>query len=948
MSSANGTAAQVVPIGKAGYHRDPVSHEIGHWPRVFTTEGVNPFDTVEWRLADAEIRRSDGTVVFFQKDVEVPAWWTQNNIDVVADKYFRVINGVRENSIKQVFTRVCSLIRKWAEEQNYFNTPQDAQVFEEELIFALLHQYGAFNSPVWFNLGVPGRKQAASACFISSVEDTLEDIMDFQKTEAIIFRGGSGSGANLSKLRSSYEKISSGSYTSGPLSWMEGLDAYAKAMKSGGATRNAAKMAVLDMDHPDILETRDKRPGFIRCKAAEEKLAHDLVNIGYSAAYDDPNGAYKRIRFQAANHSVSVPDSFMQAMLDDSTWQTKDRKSNKPIHTYKARDLWREVADAAWICGDPGVQFTDNINKWHTTPKSGRIRASNPCSEFLHVDNTACNLCALNLTKFFDGRKFVFDRFRQSSRLFSTSQMAIVAKADYPTDEIAKNSHKLRPIGTNYGDLGALIMKLGYSYDSDEGRAVAASMASLMTGLVYVNSAKLAARVGAFADFEKNREDMLRVMRMHQTNDESITKRWQLASHPLGSDVVSTSAEVWREVIALGEKFGYNVSQATLQAPLGTISFLMGMSTTGIEPAFSLVSYKSLVGGGSMKLVNSGVRDALVGLGYAEDQIDSICKHIEDKDYIEDAPGLKSDHLPIFDCAMPVLESPSKRYLSPMAHIKMMAAIQPLITCAMSKTVNLPAEVTVDEIAKIYEESWRLGLKCIALYRDGCKASQPLSTTKEDTKVSTVLENHVVHAVKTGAYREKLPADIKSWRHKFEIDDHKGYIIVGEYADGRPGEVFLKLGKPGSTISGLIDGFTQLLSVSLQYGVPLSKLIQSFIDTRFEPAGMTQNPNIRFTKSLYDYLFKLLDVHYYNGEFSGLSERLKEIRLSESPAANVTDVREGISKEPDSGSFLVVPEAKETPHKNLGGPPCSRCGSITQRNGSCYLCTSCGTTTGCS
>ncbi len=954
MSSASVVSAQVVPIkggrGDTSSEQARIAREAGHWPRVFTKDGVHPFEEVEWRKADAEIRDADGKVVFYQKDIEVPAWWTQNNINVVADKYFRVINGVKETSVKQIFSRVCSTMRRWAEEQKYFNTDKDAQIFEEELCYALLHQYGAFNSPVWFNLGITGRAQMASACFIQDVNDSIEGIMKYQSAEMNIFRSGSGSGANISKLRSSYEKISSGSYTSGPLSWMEGLDAYAKAMKSGGATRNAAKMVVLDMDHPDVLATRDGRPGFIRCKAEEEGLAHKLVDAGYSVEYDDPNGAYKRIRYQAANHSVSVPDSFMQAMLDDGSWETKERRSGKIVHRYKARDLWNEIAQAAWTCGDPGVQYTDAINRWHTTPKTGPIRASNPCSEFLHVDNTACNLCAINLTKFFDGRKFVRTRFEQSVRLFSTAQMAIIDKADYPTDEIAANSRKLRPIGTNYGDLGALLMKLGYGYDSNEGRAVAAQMASLMTGMVYVTAAKLAARVGAFPDFDLNREDMLRVMKMHQEADANIMKRWQIESSPTNDDVISTSAEVWREAVSLGEKYGYSVSQASLQAPLGTISFLMGMSTTGIEPAFSLVSYKKMVGGGSMRLVNAGVRDALVGLGYAEDQIDAICKSLEEKGTIEGATGLKPDHMSVFDCAMPSV--PGGRYLSPMAHIKMMAAIQPLITCAMSKTVNLPKEITADEIAKIYEESWRLGLKCIALYRDGCKASQPLSTKKEtelklpEEKVQTPTpEQLVAEARASGARREKLPAEINSWRHKFEIDGYKGYVVVGEYPDGRPGEVFLKLGKPGSTISGLIDGFTQLMSIALQYGVPLPKLIQSFVDTRFEPAGITQNRHIRIAKSLYDYLFKVLDVRYYRGEYSGLKDKLDAMKASEPPV--ISDVREGMSKEPLSSVSLAVPSDIQ-PKKSLDAPACARCGNITQRNGSCYLCVSCGQTTGCS
>ncbi len=956
-ASVNVNLASVVSLTKRA--TEAVATDAGTWNRMFTTEGVHPFDEVEWKLVDAEIRKPDGTVVFSMQGIEVPVWWNQNTINVVADKYFRVINGVRETSVKQMFTRVSGALRKWASEQNFFNTDKDAEVYEEELLYALVHQYGAFNSPVWFNLGVPGRRQAASACFISSVEDTVEGIFDYQVAEAAIFRGGSGSGANLSDLRSSYERISAGSYTCGPISWMRGLNEYAGAFKSGGATRNAAKMVVLDMDHPDILETKDKRPGFIRCKSVEEKLAHDLVKIGYSVDYDDPNGAYKRVQYQNANHSVSIPDSFMQAVIDDGTWQTRERKTGKVVHTYKARDVWKEIAEAAWVCGDPGIQYADTINKWHTTPKSGRIRSSNPCSEFLHVDDTACNLCAVNLTKFFDGRQFVFDRFAQAVRLFSVSQMAIVSKADYPTDKITSGSHRLRPIGTNYGDLGALLMKLGYGYDSDEGRAVAGRMASFMTGLVYLNAAKVAARVGAFPEFDKNRDDMMHVMRMHQEADRDVLKRWNQTKDPLGDDVVSKSAEVWKEVIALGEKYGYNVSQATLQAPLGTISFLMGMSTTGIEPAFSLVSYKKLVGGGTMKIVNSGVRDALVGLDYAQDQVDAICKHIEDTDSIEGAPGLRPEHLSIFDCAMPA--GPSQRYLTPMAHVKMMAAIQPLITCAQSKTVNLPSSVTREEIADIYQESWRLGLKCVALYRDGCKASQPLATKSTAEAQGSVKKAEdpepireqlaiprpaPVPRVEHVAQREKMPDDVRSWRHKFVIEGYKGYIVVGEYPDGRPGEIFLKLGKPGSTISGLVDAFTQMMSIGLQYGIPLPKLIASFIDTRFEPAGMTNNKDIRFAKSIFDYLFKVLDVRYYGGEHSGLKERLEKSR--ESSPSDMTDVQEGISRD----SHSVVPVEPGAPKSNpkvaFGGPPCPRCGSLTQRNGACHLCPSCGTTTGCS
>jgi len=953
MSGINGISNQVLSLVKS--QDQDIAQEAGHWPRVFTKEGVHPFDEIEWKTTDAEIKSSKGEIVFEQRNIEVPAWWNQNTTNIVADKYFRIIDGVRENSVKQIFLRISKKIREWGSEQNFFNSEHDAEIFEHELIYALVHQYGAFNSPVWFNLGVPGVPQQASACFISGVDDSLEDIMKFQKAEIDIFRGGSGSGANFSKLRSSYEKIERGSYTSGPLAFMRGFDQFAGAMKSGGGTRSAAKMSVLDIDHPDILETRDGRPGFIKCKSEEEKLAHALVKIGYSVNYDDPNGAYKRVMYQNANNSVSIPDAFMQAVIDDSNWYTRERKTGKVVHTYKARELWKEIAEAAWTCGDPGLQFHDSINKWHTIPKTGEILASNPCSEYLNVDNTACNLCAINLTKFFDDRKFNYKRFRQSVKLFSTSQMIMVDMASYPTEEITKNSKKLRPIGTNFGDLGALLMKLGYGYDSDEGRAIAARLSSLMTGIVYETGAKLAARLGAFQDFEINKKEMLNVMDMHQEADQDILKRWNLKKDPIGDDVISTSTQIWKEVAKLGEKFGFYNCQASVQAPLGTISFLMSMSTTGVEPAYSLVSYKKLVGGGSMKIVNSGVRDALESFGYSEDEVNSICRYIEIHDCIDGALDLKSEHLNVFDCAAP--SGHSTRFLTPMAHLKMMAAIQPLITCAISKTVNLPSSATVDDIADIYLESWRLGIKAVALYRDGCKASQPLATKSTATsqgsiesetkapEASTtepikVIEKIIAEAPRS--LREKLPVDVKGSRHKFYIDGYKGYIQVNEYPDGRPGEVFFKLGKPGSTISGLIDSFTQLLSIALQYGIPLDKLISCFVDTRFEPAGMTNNPQIRFTTSLYDYLFKYLSIKYDIGEYAStknISDKSHE------------DVKFGISKESDSAvgplpTTFNMPE--EPAKKQISTPPCMRCGGISQRSGSCYICTTCGTSSGCS
>lgn len=901
---------------------DKSGSEAGRWARFFTQEGSHPFDLIEWKIVDARIIKSDGSVAFEQKGVEVPKWWSDTTIGIVADKYFRVVNGQKESSVKQIIKRVASTIREWADKQSYFNTDADAEVFEDELCHVLLHQYGAFNSPVWFNIGVPGRKQVASACFISNVQDNLDDIMEFQKSEVKIFAGGSGSGANLSNLRSSYERLSSGAFTSGPLAWMKGLDRYADAMKSGGSTRNAAKIIVMDTDHPDILETRDGRPGFIRCKSNAEKIAHDLAKIGYSSNYDDPNSVYKIVPYQNANHSVSISDDFMRAVESDGDWSTLERTTGKVVETYKARYLWDEIADAAWVCGDPGIQFTDTINDWHTTPKSGRIRSSNPCAEFLNQDNTACNLAAMDIAKLFDGKKLSIKRMQHVVRVLVTAQNAIIQLAEYPTDEIGKNSKKLRPIGLNYGNLGSLIMRLGYGYDSDEGRAVAARTASLMTAFAYLTSAKLASKIGPFSDFEKNRDDMFRVMSKHADADADICSRWNLDEDPLGSDVQSKSSAVWKEVIELGKKHGYSISQATLQAPLGTLSFLMEMDTTGVEPIFSLVSYKSLVGGGVLKLVCSSVNSALSNLGYSDSEVDSICKHIEANDSIDGAPGFDMQHISVFDGAMP--SGSSNRCLSPMAHVKMLAAIQPLITCAISKTVNLPKSASPEDIADIYMSAWKLGVKCIALYRDQCKVSQPLVTKTKQKDQNTE------KALAPVGHRRRLPSDVVGRRHRFEIGGSKGYLIMNEYNDGTLGEVFLKLGKTGSTVAGLIDGFTQLLSLALQYGVPLDKMIRSFVFTKFDPAGYTNNPQIRFTDSLYDYMFKCLDIHYFGGQNSGMSDRVS------------TGASEEESEEAHISS-IPPPTAV-----SMSAPICPYCGSITRRSGTCHMCPTCGTSTGCS
>ena len=910
----------VISRARRESQRSQEAQEAGRWQRVLSTAGVHPFDTVKWRTTDAVITKPNGSIAFEQRGVEVPEFWSQQTVNIVADKFFRMVNGVRENSARQMFTRVVNVLVLWADDQQYFSSIADREVYRDELLTLLLLQYGAFNSPVWFNLGVPGRRQAASACFISSVEDNLDAILDFQKAEVRIFAGGSGSGFNVSSLRSSWETIEAGAYTSGPLSWMEAGDKFAKAMKSGGGTRNAAKMVVMDAGHPDILKTRDGRPGFVPCKAVEEKRAHRLIAAGDPSGYDDPNSAYKWVSFQNANHSVRANDEFMTSVKRDLDWPLKDRHGNW-VATHRAREIWDAISEAAWVCGDPGMQFETTINSWHTTPVTGPIRASNPCSEFLHCDDTACNLAALNLVKFFDlsnSGKAVFEavKYQHCVRVLTTAQSAIIAKAAYPTAKIEINSHALRPIGLNYGNLGALLMQLGLAYDSDAGRNVAARLASLMTAGAYLTSARIAARTSPFSEFAKNREPMLAIMQKHREADALIT-----------DDRFADSGELWNEAIRMGERHGYNISQATLQAPLGTISFLMGMDTTGIEPAYALIAYKTMVGGGAEKLVCGSVKAGLRALGYPNDDTGRICDHLTATGTMVGS-GLDVKHLPVFDTAA---ES-GGRCISPDGHMLMMAAIQPLITCAQSKTVNLPNSVTPKEIGDIYMRAWELGIKCIALYRDGCKASQPMSTKKEETlekpmdhaalKVSDLPDHEFAASIPIPptSKRRRMPIDCNGKRHRFDIAGHKGYIMVNEYDDGTPGEVFMELGKEGSTMSGLVDGFTKLLSLALQYGLPLEKLVSGFAGMRFEPCGITDNSAIRNTSSIFDYLVRLMAQRYLTGDGQPHAPTMVEMKKTAVVGARV----------------------------DVDAPPCSSCGSMTQRNGRCYVCITCGTSSGCS
>jgi len=716
---------------KSGINIMPSRNGLGSIKRVFTDEGVDPYDTIKWKIVTAHTLDNNGKTKVDIENVEVPEFWSESTINTIVPKYFRMINGVQEKSLKSVVDRVVNTIVDWCDEQDYFSDSNDKDVYSDEMKYAIVHQYGAFNSPVWFNLGVPGRKQTVSACFISEVEDSLESIMEFQANELRIFAAGSGSGVNISSVRSSYEKLSSGSYVSGPMSWMKMNDMGAAAMKSGGSTRNAAKMVIMNIDHPDIIETMDGRPGFIRAKAVEEQRARDLASIGYSANFSDPNSVQKSVAYQNANFSVSITDEFMKAAKNRKWFATHAVTTGETVKMYDAKEMMREIAKATWECGDPGVQFYDTINSWHTTPKNGPIVSSNPCSEFLHVNNTACNLCALNLVKFLnDDNSFKFDEFEQAVKIFTMAQNAFVDKANYPTREISYNSSKLRPIGLNFGNLGAFVMKLGYGYDSDEARGIAAALASLMTGSAYLNSALMARELGAFHYYYSNSDDMLRVIRQHKQASDNIENKYGKIA--LGSQFKGRLDEIWNKVLNYGSTYGFYNSQVTLQAPLGTLSFFMGLETSGIEPAYSLAIKKDMIDGTDAIILVKSVRPALRSLGYKE-EIEGIMDYFAKSGTLEGAPGLKKEHEKVFDCAMP--SGTGKRFLSPMSHIKMMAAIQPLISGAQSKTVNVPESATVEDIEDIYMKAWELGIKCVAIYRDGSKVSQVLGNKEKEKPV---------------------------------------------------------------------------------------------------------------------------------------------------------------------------------------------------------------------
>ncbi len=895
--------------------------------RRFTRAGQDPLETVDWELRTAGITGEDGKVVFEQKDCEIPKAWSQLATNVVVSKYFRGLmnSPQRETSVRQVIGRVADTFGRWGREGGYFASDEDASAFRDELVYLLLHQYGSFNSPVWFNIGVKGAHQQASACFINSVHDNMESIMELAATEARLFKGGSGAGSNLSRIRSSKEHLSGGGIASGPVSFMRGWDAFAGAIKSGGTTRRAAKMVILNADHPDIEE-------FIVAKAIEEKKAWALIEAGYNGGFNMPGGAYDSVDFQNANHSVRASDEFMRAADNNAEWSTRAVTSGEIIEKKNAREMLHAIAEATHICGDPGMQYDTTINDWHTSANTDRIYASNPCSEFLYLDDTACNLASMNLMKFRQSNgEFDSELFVHASEVFITAQEIIVSNASYPTEKIAKNSEKFRPLGLGYANLGALLMAQGTAYDSDEGRALAGAITAIMTGAAYRQSAKIAANIGTFEGYAANREPMLRVIGKHRDAVAKIPR----ATVPV--DTLNTAQRVWDEALVLGQKHGFRNAQATVLAPTGTIAFMMDCDTTGIEPDIALVKYKKLVGGGLLKIVNQTVPEALQKLGYSSTQSDAIIDYIDKNDTIEGAPGLKDEHLPVFDCAFKAQNG--TRSIQYMGHIRMMSAAQPFISGAISKTVNVPSEASVDDIMQAYLESWKLGLKAVAIYRDGSKRTQPLSTTT-DAKIAEAKE-----AAKDAprALRRKLPDERHSITHKFSIAGQEGYFTVGLYEDGSPGEIFIKMSKEGSTISGLMDSFAVAISMCLQYGVPLRVLVNKFSHSRFEPSGYTTNKEIPIAKSLMDYIFRWFDLRFHPNGSNG--------HLGREAHASSTGTLTSASAQP---SLMAAPEKSHDSHEHGHGfqtqsdaPPCTECGTLMIRAGACYKCPNCGTTSGC-
>ncbi len=991
--------------------------------RYFTQPDISPYDALEWELRTAQITDAEGNVIFEQKDVEVPKDWSMTATNIAASKYLHGRPGTseRETGVRQLVSRVAETIREWGMAGGYFRSNEDAAAFHDELCHILLRQMAAFNSPVWFNVGcdriepsadasnwhwnpltqnvefAPSgyRNPQCSACFINSVKDSMDSIMNLAKTEAMLFKWGSGTGTNLSPLRGSHETLSGGGTASGPLSFMRGFDAFAGVIKSGGKTRRAAKMVILNIDHPDV-------PEFIDCKAREESKAHALVRQGYDGSTPDSE-AYSSIFFQNANNSVRVTDEFMLAVERDADFTTRNVQDSTPHKTYKARDLLRRIAEATWHCGDPGMQFDTTVNRWHTSKNTARINASNPCSEYMFLDDSACNLSSLNLMKFAPNGTFDIEAYRYAVDIMITAQEILVDFSGYPTESIARNSHDYRPLGLGYANLGALLMASGLPYDSEAGRDYAACVTAIMCGEAYLQSARIAEFCpslepaadktksafaidhrlstidgvgGAAPGFYLNREAFLDVIRMHRASVNSIGSSSSVS--PVAKSLVDASKQCWDEALSHGEKFGYRNSQVTVLAPTGTIGFLMDCDTTGIEPDLALVKFKKLVGGGLIKIVNNTVPAALFKLGYAPEQVSAIVSYIDATGTIEGAPHIKDEHLAVFDCSF----KPSKgtRSIHYMGHLRMMAATQPFISGAISKTVNLPEAATVEEIAEVYIQAWKLGLKAVAIYRDGCKKSQPMVVKgdKEDgarspsnAAPSPVSSNATSNAPSPEhpiderdadgpplAHRHRLQLERASLTHKFNIAGHEGYITVGVYPSGQPGEIFITMAKEGSTVSGLMDSFALAISMALQHGVPLKLLCEKFKHTRFEPSGWTGNENIGYATSVMDYIFRWLEQKFVTGQqqllFPGMrpapheQPALPENGVAQAPSpAGSSSLETRNQKLETRGSAHPGDMLKEL--VDIGdAPTCSFCGSIMTRNGSCFRCQSCGSTSGCS
>ncbi len=933
--------------------------------RMFTEPGTKAYDALNWASRDSVIMNPmTGKPVFEQLGLEFPEGWSQNAINIVAQKYFTGTPGTeeRESSLRDLVNRVADTVVRQGMQEGYFETEAEAEDYREELKYVLATQRAAFNSPVWFNIGAPERAQQASACFILGVQDTMDSILNWYVEEGMIFKGGSGSGINLSAIRSSVEPLSkSGGTASGPLSFMRGADASAGAIKSGGKTRRAAKMVILNVDHPDIEQ-------FIWCKAIEEDKARALEAAGFDMSLDGRD--IHSVQYQNANNSVRVTDEFMKAVEEGGNWELRGVKTGNVVKTVPARDLMRQFAEAAWKCADPGMQFDTVINRWHTTPNAGRINGSNPCSEYMHLDNSACNLASLNLLKFLnaDGT-FDIKSFIHTVELIFTAQEILVGYSDYPTESITKNARAYRELGIGYANLGALLMAQGLPYDSDEGRAQAAAITALLTGQAYATSAKIAKKVGPFAGFHKDREGMIKVLRMHR---EAVS---EIDASLVSEELLNAAANAWDEAVELGELYGVRNSQASVLAPTGTIGLMMDCDTTGIEPDLGLVKVKKLVGGGTMHIVNQTVPRALRALGYSKDEVDAIVGYIDTEKTIIGAPGLKSEHKNVFACSM---GDNSIHYLG---HVKMMAAVQPFISGAISKTVNMPEDASVEDIEQLHMDAWKMGLKAVAIYRDNCKVAQPLSMAKKeggDKKDAPVAAVETVNdkIIVKGAVRRKLPRVRNSKTYKFQISDLEGYFTVGEYEDGAPGELFLSVSKQGSTLSGLMDSFAISMSHGLQYGVPLKSYVKTLRGTSFAPSGLTDDGDIRTASSITDYIVRRLALDYLSFDDRlelGLAsiddmpveeqvslldgtEQKTQAQSQPAPAVSSTPtadkpVREHqpAEKSPavNEAPALATADAKVTAH-DATAPLCYNCGNQTQRAGSCYVCSSCGSTTGCS